>query len=62
MTDTPKREGKVIHPRLPDDLHAELTTYAKANDRSVQNAVIHLLRRALDAERATRGEDGLHLR
>lgn len=62
MTETPKREGKVIHPRLPEDLHAELAAYAKANDRSLQNAVIFLLRRGLEAERGPQGPAGLHLR
>lgn len=62
MTETPKREGKVIHPRLPDDLHAEVATYAKANERSLQNAVIFLLRRGLEAERGPQGPDDLHHR
>lgn len=50
MADTTKREGKVIHPRLPDDLHASVSAYAAANDRTMANAVIYLLRRGLEAE------------
>lgn len=66
MEDTSKREreGRVIHPRLPDELHAELTAYAKANTRSVQNAVVHLLRLALQSESAgpRMGEPDVRLR
>lgn len=54
MTEETKRSGgKVIHPRLPDDLHAEVAAYAQANDRSLQNAVVHLLRRGLQSEKET---------
>jgi hypothetical protein len=48
--ETKPREGRVIHPRLPEDLHAAVAAYAKDHDRSLQNAVIYLLRRGLDAE------------
>jgi len=61
MTDRQPRSGKVIHPRLPDDLHAELSEYASAHDRSVNNAVVYLLRRGLEAERGTPPEP-LHTR
>lgn len=43
MSEPPKRD-RAIHPRLPDDLHAALVAYATANDRSLQSAVVHLLR------------------
>lgn len=61
MAEAAKREGKVIHPRLPDDLHAEVEAYAKANDRSMANAVVFLLRRGLEAERGGPASD-LNLR
>lgn len=51
MSEPRKREGKVVHPRLPDDLYEEIVTYAQANERSVTNAIVYLLRRGLDAER-----------
>lgn len=51
MTTTPRpRTGKVIHPRLPDDLHAEIQAYASRTERSVNNAVVYLLRLGLEAE------------
>lgn len=45
--------GRVIHPRLPEDVYDALAAYARAHDRSVQNAVVHLLRRALADEDPT---------
>lgn len=61
MTERQSRGGRVIHPRLPDDLHAELAEYATAHDRTVNNAVVYLLRRGLEAERGT-PPDQLHTR
>lgn len=33
--------------RLPDDLHAQLTAWAKEEDRSLNNLIVRLLRRAV---------------
>lgn len=38
-TSTAGRTGKVIHPRLPDDLHEWLTEYARQTHRSLNSAV-----------------------
>ena len=50
MNSTAKRAGKVIHPRLPDDLHTAVMAYAEASERSLNNAVVYLVRRGLEAE------------
>ena len=47
MTDPPKREGKVIHPRLPDDLHSAVVKFAEDTNRN--GAVVQLLSEALAA-------------
>ena len=39
--------------RLPDDLHAQLAEAAKADTRSLNSEIVHLLRRALER----RGDD-----
>ena len=49
MTGSPKRDGKVIHPRIPDDLHAALVEFADRTNRSLNGAVVQLLSEALDA-------------
>ena len=41
--------SRVLHPRLPLDLYERLAAYALRNDRSLNNAVVYLLRRALSA-------------
>lgn len=33
--------------RLPEDLHAPLTAWAKEEDRSLNNLIVRLLRRAI---------------
>lgn len=45
-----KRAGKVAHLRLPEDLHAALTAYAGATDRTLNSAAAYLIRRGLQAE------------
>lgn len=51
--------GVQIHPRIPPDLHRELTAYAERNGRTVANAVVHLLRQSLPTTSAT-GSDVHH--
>ncbi|MBL8926307.1 MAG: hypothetical protein JNM77_08710 [Pseudonocardia sp.] len=64
MNDTTKRDGRVIHPRLPDELHARLAAFASRTHRSLNGATVALLERALtSAEQPGRpGEPDLHLR
>lgn len=50
MTENGKRTGKVLHPRIPDDLHDEIAAYAAANNRTIPNALIHLATIGLAAE------------
>ena len=66
-TDKPGQRGKTIHPRLSDDLHARVATYAAAEGRTISNAVIFLIERGLAARlRADAAyppiSDPLHLR
>ena len=37
--------------RLPDDLHAQLKTWAEEEDRSLNNLIVRLLRRAVGDRR-----------
>jgi hypothetical protein len=48
---------KVLHVRIPEELHARLTEYAQRTRRSITAATTVLLEQALDAEGAgaTRG-------
>lgn len=57
------RAGKLVHPRLPDELHAQVKAYADEHHRSITNAVIYLIERGLQAERGITPTPGdLHLR
>ena len=47
---TRKYEYRVIHPRIPDDLHRRLVEYAERTHRSLTKAVEHLLEAGLAAE------------
>jgi predicted HicB family RNase H-like nuclease len=41
---------KVMHLRVPEELHARLAEYARRNRRSMTSAAIVLIEQALDAE------------
>lgn len=57
MTQSMQRQGgKLIHPRLPDELYEAVAEYATANSRSVTNAVVYLVRQGLAAEQRSAGE------
>jgi hypothetical protein len=45
---------KVLHVRIPEELHARLAEYAQRTRRSMTSATTILLEQALDAEEAGR--------
>lgn len=47
--------NQLIHPRIPADLLERVDEWAASTDRTRNNAIVHLLRRALDAEAADPG-------
>lgn len=51
-----KREGKVAHLRLPDELHAQLTEYAQRTHRSLNGAAVYALEQFFSSDR-TRDDD-----
>lgn len=70
------RAGKVVHPRLPDEVHARVQEFATRERRPMTNALVYLIERGLDAVEPTvtptpgrglaglipRGEEDVHLR